>query len=351
MTAKYQLYIAVWEITMQCNMKCIHCGTGATLDKRKKELTPEEALDLIGQISDLGAKKVTLSGGEPLLRKDWPILAEEVLKRKMTCGIISNGLLVDEKVIEILLDLSKKGKIFIAFSVDGSEAVHNYIRQNPFSFQKLKNALDLTAKNNFGVAIITQVNKMNFEELPKIEEFIFGYPNVYAWQIQVATPWGRMKEARDLTITPEEYLKLAEFIAREIGVWGKRVVASDDMGYFTDYEKKFRGDYAWSGCYAGIRTLGIRSNGDVSGCLSLMEDQYVEENIRTKKLKEIWENEDGFSYNRKFKKELLVGPCKNCKFGLRCKGGCRNMAISFGGSPFANEYCLYYLLEGKNLIF
>lgn len=344
--SKYQLRGLVWEITMQCNMRCIHCGTAATLEKRQNELNTKEALDLIRQIAGLGAKKITLSGGEPFIRKDWPILAREVLKNKMICGLISNGFLLDEKVARQLFQLEKLGTIFVAISIDGMEKTHNHIRQNPGSFRRIQEVLTMLARENFPTAIITQVNKLNFPELSLIQEFIFKFPNIYAWQVQVATPWGRMKEAKELAISTEEYVQLAKFLAEQIEIWGKRVVAADDIGYYTEYEKIFRPpDYPWSGCYAGICGLGIRSNGDITGCLSLMEDKYIEGNIRKQKLKDIWEDDNKFIYNRQFSPAMLEGNCKDCRYGLRCRGGCKNIAISFCGSPFANRYCLYNLLE------
>ncbi|HWR81915.1 MAG TPA: hypothetical protein VN285_01285, partial [Candidatus Deferrimicrobium sp.] len=51
----------VWEITFACNMKCIHCGTSAG-KARADELTTNEALGLIDELTGLGAEMITLSG-------------------------------------------------------------------------------------------------------------------------------------------------------------------------------------------------------------------------------------------------------------------------------------------------
>ena len=60
----------VWEITLACNLRCRHCGSLAG-NTRVKELSTEEALDLVRQMAEMKIPFVTLLGGEPLLRKDW----------------------------------------------------------------------------------------------------------------------------------------------------------------------------------------------------------------------------------------------------------------------------------------
>ena len=59
--------IAVWEITLRCDLACRHCGSRAGRE-RPDELTTSEALDVVRQMADLGVKEVTLIGGEAYLR-------------------------------------------------------------------------------------------------------------------------------------------------------------------------------------------------------------------------------------------------------------------------------------------
>src|SRR3954452_20119869 len=54
---------AVWEITLQCDLACRHCGSRAG-HSRPDELTTAECLDLVRQMAELGVKEVTVIGGE-----------------------------------------------------------------------------------------------------------------------------------------------------------------------------------------------------------------------------------------------------------------------------------------------
>lgn len=54
---------AVWEITLQCDLACRHCGSRAG-QSRPDELSTAEALDLVRQMAELEVKEVAIIGGE-----------------------------------------------------------------------------------------------------------------------------------------------------------------------------------------------------------------------------------------------------------------------------------------------
>ena len=76
---KYQPVAGVWEVTMGCNMRCGHCGSSCK-NPLPDELTTEEAFRLIDMLIDLKLNWITLSGGEPLTRKDLPLLIDRLTK-------------------------------------------------------------------------------------------------------------------------------------------------------------------------------------------------------------------------------------------------------------------------------
>ena len=94
----YKLDTAVWEITLSCNISCLHCGSNADINKRPQELSTSEALDLIEQLADLNCRRVVLSGGEPFMRTDWPLLAQRIIMLGMKVNFISNGYIVNDKI-------------------------------------------------------------------------------------------------------------------------------------------------------------------------------------------------------------------------------------------------------------
>jgi len=339
----YKLDIAVWEITLKCNINCLHCGSSADTNERPQELTTSEALDLIEQLSDLGCKRVVLSGGEPFLRKDWATLALRINDLGMKPSFISNGYVVNDDIIDILCRVNPKG---IGFSLDGCCAkTHDYIRGKRGVFKRCINALRKTSERGLYSSAVTAVHKKNLPELPDILQVLLD-AGVRAWQIQTATPQGRMP--RELALNEDEYYQIARFVAANRDKYKDfiNIMEADCIGYYSKLSPKMHCK-SWRGCQAGLVVMGIESDGAIKGCLSLHGDKFIEGNIREKSLYDIWTNKDGFVYNRRFSPDLLTGICKGCKWGSICRGGCSEKADTFTGTPYESPFCLYRYENSK----
>jgi radical SAM protein with 4Fe4S-binding SPASM domain len=334
----------VWEITWACSMKCLHCGTSAG-KKRPDELTTDEALNLIDELVSLGSEHITLSGGEPLLRDDWRLLAERIVKNGAVVSLITNGLAVTEEVAD---DFERIGFGTIGVSFDGTEKTHNYIRQRSDSYDKALGAIKILGKrNNLNACAVTQVSNLNLNELFDIRKLLID-AGCKIWRIQMTTPTGRMQEHRDLILTLDNYPHLVDTILEMQKMGGIVVDVGENIGYFGCKGSKLREDGVYMGCFAGTYVAGIESNGNVKGCLS-MPEEYVEGNIRDSSFTEIWNRPGAFAYNRQFTKETGEGGCHDCKYLILCRGGCANTSISATGKRADNPYCMHRVEQGLGI--
>lgn len=333
-----------WELTLTCNMKCMHCGSSAG-DTRIHELTTHEAIDLCTELAELHAKYINLTGGEALLRKDWYEISKEIKDLGIEVSVLSNGLILNEKIIS---ELRSVGVYAIALSLDGgTSATHDSIRGVPGSFEKCLSSLEKLRKENLPATVITTVHKGNVKELPKIRDLILG--KTKAWQIQIAVPIGRFPI--DYILSKEEFYAVALFIAstrKRFSVNELAVMGAHSIGYHSQVLRNTMVSPVWNGCQAGMNVLGIQSDGGVKGCLSL-PDSFIEGNIRDRRLADIWDDPNSFSYNRKCKESDLKNQCTACRFGKTCKGGCTTVSASLTGAPHNDPYCLYFL-ENKMLV-
>ena len=62
--------LAVWEFTLACDQKCLHCGPRAGT-ARDDELTTEEALALVDDMAELGGGYVCPCSGEEYRHGNW----------------------------------------------------------------------------------------------------------------------------------------------------------------------------------------------------------------------------------------------------------------------------------------
>ena len=342
----YKLDTVVWEITLFCNIHCLHCGSDAKSVTRENELSTEEALDLIEQLSDMGCRRVVMSGGEPFLRKDWATLSMRIRDLGMCVSYISNGYVVDDDIIDLLKIIEPVG---ISFSLDGGCAeTHDYIRGKNGVFERCINALNKTSKAGLYSSAVTSVHKKNINELTQILDLLIEN-GVRAWQLQTATPQGRMP--KELALDEDEYYNLAKFIAENRKKYKNiiNIMEADCIGYYSPILSKDLYASKWKGCQAGLRVMGIESNGIIKGCLSIHGKDYEEGNIRERSLKDIWNDKNNFKYNRRFSPDMLTGICKDCKWGAICRGGCSEKAMSFTGTPYESPYCLYRYEVNHNI--
>jgi hypothetical protein len=66
---KYHIHTLSMQVTYQCNIACRHCGPYCG-PYEKDWMTVDEIKSLIAQASEMGAKTVVFTGGEPTLLKD-----------------------------------------------------------------------------------------------------------------------------------------------------------------------------------------------------------------------------------------------------------------------------------------
>ena len=335
----------VWEITLACNARCRHCGSRAGA-KRSNELDLHEALDLIAALAELGCQTVTLSGGEPLLREDWPELAGAIRRHGMVLEIVTNGLSVAAQADRI----AAAGFNAVTFSIDGTQDVHDRLRGVAGALERLLDGARALIERGVRIAANTQINQENQDDLESIHELLVA-EGFAGWQLQLTMAHGRVRDVPSLCIAPSRLPVLEQQICSILTTSPLFVQAADNIGYMSRQEPRLRSpsgpsQHFWRGCYAGLAVIGIRSNGDVAGCLSL-PDAFIAGNVRQRPLREIWNDDAPFAYNRCFDVRQLAGGCADCAFGLICRAGCRSLAVSASGHPFANPYCLHQVSQNQ----
>lgn len=332
----------VWETTLACNMNCIHCGSSAG-KRRVKELSTDESMKVLDDLKTLGTRVVSMMGGEPFLRRDWEDIALYIRDLNMNLTFMSNGLLIDDEIIAKLKNIDPYA---VTISLDGATAdIHNAIRGVNNSFDGCIKSLDLLTEAGLPTTVITTLHKKNINDLKRIRDLLLN--RGIAWQIQMAVPIGRFPQ--NLMLSKKEYYSAALFIAatkKKYSIKELPVLGAHNFGYHSQILPNLM-LLPWIGCQAGLTALGIQSNGGVKGCLSL-PDKFIEGNVRTRSLIDIWEDPNSFLYNRSFKLDDLENQCMDCVYGKTCRGGCVTVSSSLTGEDHCNPYCLK-LIEEKML--
>jgi len=333
------LRYAVLEITNRCNLRCPHCASTSGLP-REDELTTAEWVALVDQIAGLGGEEITVIGGEALLHPDWPAICRAVVDRGMRLVIITNGLplVKNETALATLVELRPH---IIGVSIDGATAASYRALRGVDAFDDVVALCHrLVADGHQRVNAITTFFRANLAEVDGFAELLDDTP--INWQFQFASRGGE-RFAHEQFLTVADYGELTSQLRDLFVTRGDtlRLCPMDDFGYFPiDPALRFL-HQTWAGCIAGRELVGIRSNGDVLGCLSLADD-FVEDNIGRRPLGDLWRDPASFARLRA-KERHLTGHCARCPHGADCRAGCSAMAYSATGSLGENPYCIRQL--------
>lgn len=333
----YQLKQCVWEVTLSCCFSCKYCGSRAG-DRRKNELSTSECRDVAAQLAIQGCERVSLIGGEVFMRPDWTQIVSFLRTFGMRVSIITNGYLFTDILIH---QIKEAGVESVAVSLDGLEPLHDQFRQ-PGSFRRADEAIDRLSKGGILVSIISTLNSENVLELEEFYQYLLT-KRIFAWQLQACCPMGNARHASVNHIF--DHAKVIQFVNSHIWNAPFSIGVADNIGYYTSEEGFIRGNLSgkavYPGCQAGIHTIGIDSVGNVRGCESMYDERFNEGNLRERRLKDIWEDPNSFSYNRKFKLEMLAGKCSDCPHGDICRGGCRSYNYFTHGNLYTSPTCAH----------
>ncbi len=320
---EHELNYLFWECTLRCNLNCRHCGS----DCLKTSGVPDMPVaDFVKVLDSIKAKNkaerltVAITGGEPLLRDDLEAAGREIVKRGFNWGIVTNALCLTP---ERFRSLRGSGMSSMSVSIDGLREEHEYLRRNPKSFDTVEQAIDLmTAEcrnypGRFIFDVITCVHHNNLDCLVKLRDYLIN-KGVEAWRIFSIFPSGRAAED-DLSLTPEEYRRLMDFIA-ETRVYrnseGKGIHLNYSCeGYLGTYELKVRDFFFF--CRGGINVGSVMCDGSISACLSVRGKDFIQGNIYQDDFMDVWNRRYQNMRDRSWAKK---GKCARCRSWKWCQG-------------------------------
>jgi radical SAM protein with 4Fe4S-binding SPASM domain len=333
----------VWELTLACDQRCLHCGSRAA-EARPNELTTAQALEVVAQLAELKTFEVVLIGGEAYLHPGFLDVVRALKAQGIRPSMTTGGRGITHELARAMTDA---GMHSVSVSVDGLRDAHDLFRAQRGGFDAATRALEVLRDAGLRIAANTNFHWLNLHDAEALYEHLRGL-GVRAWQLILTVPLGRAADRPGLLLQPWDLLTLMPVLAKlKRRGWeeGVQLQLSNNLGYFGPDEALLRAPTPeqpehFHGCQAGKLVMGIESDGAVKGCPSLQSSHYIGGSLQDQRLEALWQTKE-VTFARRRTVEDLWGFCRTCPFAETCLGGCTYSAHSLFGRPGNNPYCHY----------
>lgn len=327
----YRPYCCGWELTR------------THLDEAGPELSLDECLDVVSDLARLGCRFLTLQG-EPFRKEGWDLVAQKAAAQGIVVSVVS----VVSGAITRRLAHRIKGS--------GVERVLLPL-DNVLQAAGARAAADALDACGVTADFFTRLDRDNLSAIEEIHDLALDL-GASSFQVRLRRPRAGSGAERACFLDPDDLVDLLPRIAWLKQTSPIQVDVGDSIGYYGPYERQIRKSASggvrsmWSGCQAGRTMVGIRSDGVVTGCLSLWSgrrgnDGLEEGSLRSQSLEQIWFDEGAFSYNRNQKVSDLTGACRFCRHASVCRGGAKCVSLAFASSLTENPFCFHGICEER----
>lgn len=325
--AKARLEVLHINTTKTCNLACVFC-----YDNAERAKTPLLPLDVYERVAEdaigLGLRKVILSGGEPLTRKDWRDIAGLFCRDDIEVSLATNGTLIKPETVAFLADLPRYS---MSISIDGGAQVHDRIRGKQGAFDATLKGLALLKEAGIRFDINATLSRDNLSEVSALARIARDF-KCYV-RLSLLHPNGRGSKMEEGCLDADEIFRVREYchVLRSSGGINLHLNLPPLLCYLDDIHPARGAACGWATHYCGLM-----ANGDVTICgVASGETGLIAGNVRDQSLADIWRNSELFNTTRAFRTEDLKGVCGRCPFNAFCGGACRLSAYRQDGDFLA----------------
>ena len=291
------------ELTHRCNMHCVHCYCNLPANDKEasqKELRTDEVLNILDQVADAGCLWLLITGGEPLLRKDFMDLFVHAKKKGFIATLFTNGTLVTPAIAGFLADWRP---YCIEITLYGAtRTTYESITGVPGSFERCLRGIDLLMERGAPVALKTMAMTLNRHEVFQIKAYAEKLGTKFRFDPVLNPRLDGARQPCSYRLTPEEVVALDLADENRVKEWRE---------FCTRLSGSSHPDNLYI-CGAGVSTFHIDPYGRMSPCEMARHDFC---DLRKGPFQKFWDDEFPRFLSLKAKGDY---PCNKCELISLC---------------------------------
>ena len=317
------------EFNQSCNFRCIYCYASETAHRRN-ELNKEEFIDVIWQAKDLGARKIIVLGGEPMLYPHIMEMIRFIRKLDMDIELFTNGTNITPEIAQVLYENNVR-PILKMNTFD--ESLQDTLSGRKGAYTQIQEALKNLKQVGYpskdhAMGISTIICQQNIEELPRMWEWLRDQ-NILPY-FEMMTPQGGAREHNMLEVD-----------SRTVQQFFQKVADLDRTKYNHHWDPK--PPLVGGECLRHQFSCAVNSEGFVQPCVGIT---FPIGNVKQHRLKDILQDSEVVQDLKRYK-QLIKGPCAECKKIDECYG-CRGAAYQMTGDYMASDPLCWHNLDRRD---
>jgi radical SAM protein with 4Fe4S-binding SPASM domain len=308
----------VWHLTNKCNFSCDFCYTFSS-PTQDYGLTEGDLQKVLDEINKAKPKKLSIIGGEPLLRKDFPIILNAI-DTSIEIYLDSNGSLITSKWSDAFHKIKN-----INIGIDGNYSINELYRKNT---NQVIEAIKFLVNKNIDVSVTMIVTSQNFQIIDESISFLFelGVKDITVNKFHKLM----LSEKNNSVLTVEQsniaLKKIVLLLHSKPHYYEKLYLYGWLNNFFFDF---FSPQVKNQTCGCGKTKATINCNADIVPCsvvaqkfnIDIFRKQFQIPNLLNSSIQEAFQS-DIFSFFRNITSEVPE-KCKQCEYNSQCSKGCR----------------------------
>ncbi len=291
------------DLTERCSLNCVHCYINQASNCEKaveQELNTAEVKRVLDAIADAGCLFLVITGGEPLLRPDFPEIYMHAKRLGMLVTLFTNATLVTPRIADLL---AASRPHMVEVTLYGATAnTYEAVTRIPGSYKRFKRGLDLLFDRGITIALKAMILTLNKHELPQMRDLVESYGVEFRYDGNIFPRLDGSEAPYQYRLSIDEMLSMDFEYPMRTQEWRKRK---------DEFEGQLvRNEYVFS-CGAGFRMFHIDSSGKMGACTMARKPSF---DLTQMRFQDAWERLGDL---RKKKRQLQT-KCETCTVGALC---------------------------------
>ena len=268
------------DLTYRCNNTCRHCWLwiAPNAPEQRDELTFDEIRKIADDARAMGTRSWNISGGEPMIRPDFPEIFEYLTHKATHYSLNTNGTLITP---EIAQQLKRKGNKMIALYGATAET-YDHVARHEGGFEQAMRGFRYMQEAGAGFTVQLIPMRDNWHEWEQMQELAKSLSRHW----RVGAPW-LFKSACGSPARNAE-IDCQRLDPREVIELDKPYMSQESNGKH-EYQPTAGDDRLFASCIDGRRNFHIDPYGGMTFC-AFLKDPAMRYDLRNGTFQEAWEN-------------------------------------------------------------